>query len=115
MRHAFVLTSQTASITNMPRQRIPQRATLKQMRGIMMHFFLSQRAMLFGGYIEGQAIRIEGRKTYVRIINEVDAPRMARFPVNFAPNVDYIRRKIEGAGTYGIEYIQCLTRRPLAL
>jgi len=85
------------------------------MRGIMMHFFLSQSAMLFGGYIEGQVIRIEGRKAYVRIINEVDAARMARFPVNFTPNVDYIRRKTGGAGTYGIEYIQCLIRRPSAL
>ena len=84
------------------------------MRGNMMHFFLSQSAMLFGGYIEGQVIRIEGKETYVRIINEVDAARMARFPVNFTPNVGYIRRKTEGACTYGIEYIQCLSCPPFS-
>jgi len=70
-----------------------------------MHFFLSQSAMLFGGYIEGQVIRIEERKTYVRIINEVDAARMARFPVSFTPNVGHILRKTKGTCAYGIEYI----------
>jgi hypothetical protein len=96
MKHALVLTSQAASIMNMPRQRIPQWARLKQMRGIMMYFFLSQSAMLFGGYIESQVMRITGMKTYVRIINEVDAPRMAKFPVNFAPNFGYSGGKSRG-------------------
>jgi hypothetical protein len=73
----------------MPRQRTPQWATLKRMRGIMTYFFLSQSAILFVG-VEGQITRAEGTKTYVRIINDVDAARMARFPVSFTEDVGYI-------------------------
>lgn len=80
-----------------------------------MYFFLSQSAMLFGGYVESQIIRVEGRKAYVRSINEVDAARMDKFPVNFTPNVDYIRRrKTKGTCTYGNEYVQRLICRHLA-
>jgi hypothetical protein len=43
--------------------------------------------------------------TYVRIINDVDAARMAIFPVNFVPNVGYIRRKTKEADTYSIECV----------
>jgi len=39
---------------------------------------------------------------------------MAKFPVNFAPNVGYIW-KTEGADAYRIECVQCLMRHPLAL
>lgn len=46
--------------------------------------------------------------TYVRIINDVDAARMAIFPVNFVPNVGYIRRKTKEADTYSIECVQRL-------
>ena len=114
MTHALAAGSQTASIMNMPRQRIPQWARLRKMRGTMMYFFLSQSAMLFGGDGENQIPRVEGTRTHVRIINDVDAARMARFPVNFTQNVSYIR-KTNGANTYRIEYIQRLIRRPLAL
>ena len=71
--------------------------------------------MLFSGCVGSQMTRIEGTKTYVRIINEVDAERMARFPVNFSQIVGYIQQKTKWIGTYGIEYIQCLIRHPLAL
>lgn len=54
-------------------------------------------------------------ETYVRIINEVDAARMAKFPANFTPNVGYMLRGTKGVCTYGNEYIQCLVYLPLAL
>jgi hypothetical protein len=38
-------------------------------------------------------MRANGTGTYVRIIRDVDAARMARFPVNFAPNVGYMEGK----------------------
>lgn len=80
-----------------------------------MYIFLSQSAMLFGGYIQSRITNIEGAKTYVRIIKDVEAARIAKFPVNFTSNVGYIRRKAKGACTDRIKYIQCLIHRPLAL
>jgi len=80
-----------------------------------MYLFFPQRAMLFGGDDESQILRVEETKTYVRIINDVDAARMAIFPVNFTPSVGHIRRKNNGADTYRIECEQCLMCRPLAL
>jgi len=59
----------------------------------MMYFFLSQSAMLFGGDGESQTPRVEETKTHVRIINDVDAARIARFPVNFTPSVGCVRRE----------------------
>jgi hypothetical protein len=38
-------------------------------------------------------MRANGTGTYVRIIRDVDAARMARFPVNCTPKVDYMERK----------------------
>ena len=52
-----------------------------------MYFFLSQRAMLFFEDTESQVTRISRTETYVRIIREVDAARIARFPVIFTPSV----------------------------
>lgn len=81
----------------------------------MTYFFLSQSAILFGEDVEYKITRVGETKTYVRIINEVEAARMAIFPVNFIPNVGYIRRGSSGTGAYRIECIQCLTCHPLAL
>ena len=53
--HLSATGSQAASMMNMPRQRIPQWARLKKMRGIMMYFFLSQSAILFGRDVENRA------------------------------------------------------------
>ena len=61
-----------------------------------------------GGDVENRTTRTAGAKTYVRIINDVDAARMARFPVNFMPNVGYIWRITSGVETYRIEDVQCL-------
>lgn len=108
MTHDPTAGSQAASIMNMPRQRIPQWARPKVMRGNMTYFFLSQSAILLGGDVENQTTRTAGAKTYVRIINDVDAARMARFPVNFMPNVGYIWRITSGVETYRIEDVQCL-------
>ena len=61
------------------------------MRGYITYLFLSQRAMLFVGGAQRRATKEKEVETYVRIIKEVDAATMARFPVNFAQNVGHIR------------------------
>jgi hypothetical protein len=111
---ALTVGSQAASIMNMPRQRIPQWTTAKQMRGIITYFFLSQSAILFVRDAQRKITRAERMMTYVRIIRDVDAARIARFPANFTPNVGDIRRR-STEGAYGIEYVQRLMCRLLVL
>ena len=78
-----------------------------------MYFFLSQSAMLFGDRCQKLVTGTGETKTDVRIISEVDAARMARFPVNLVPNVGHPCRRRGGECAYGIEYVDCLTRRVL--
>lgn len=75
-----------------------------------MYFFLSQSAMLFGDRCQSLATSVGETETDVRIISEVDAARMARFPVNLTPNVGRPGgRRGGGECAYRIEYVDCLT------
>lgn len=63
----------------------------------MIYFFLSQSAMLFSDHRQSLVTSVVSEtETDVRIINEVDAARMARFPVNLTPNVGHPGGRREG-------------------
>jgi len=60
MTHVLAVGSQAASMMNIPRQRIPQWARLKQIRGIMTYFFLSQSAILFDRGVKSETAKVGG-------------------------------------------------------